>query len=405
MNAHPMNDHLRLTRLAVTLISTIGWMACVGCRSTPDRPPLTSELSGQDVTTAQINYQLFDFVTRFSREVERSADQIAGSSYDVRVRRNALLWKLYAIPASCLAMEHSDPLAILVDLWALCAQQTAYFESGAGMDAFGSQQAVAIQAARAIESEISGVAAKLVKPDAFVLARQEIAEWADAHPLEDHLFARGSIITMLADAFPDRPKGIFQTLNTVQGELADFKGRLALHVDALPRQARWQAELLVDEAVGPLVGAQMTNAFRMVALEREAILAAINRQRMETLEVLRAERVAVLQSVSDQRVATLEESRKIMEEMLARTGRMADAQRDAVLQAVSAERKALFAELRAEPMTLRHDVEPLVTSAMDRAFGRVFLLLGVSYVVLLATALSWFALVQKRRRFENGAPV
>ena len=393
-----MKNHLRLTRLTIKFAITSVLMAMVGCRTTPNRPPLTSELSRQDVSSAQVNYQLFDFMTGFSRGVEGAADRIASGSLDATGRRNALLWKLNAIPACYLATEHSDPLAMLVDLWALCLQQTAYFESGAGKDLFGSQQALAIRASRRLEREISGIATNLMKPEVLVPARQEILQWAAEHPLEDHLFARESIMAVLAEAFPDRPQSIFQTLNTVQGELADLKGRLALHMDHLPRQARWQAELLAHQAAGPLVGAQMTNAFRMVAQEREAILAAINRQRIETLEVLRAERVAALQSVSDQRVATLEETRKIMKEMLAETGRLADTQREAVLQAVSAERKAILTELRAEPITLRHDVEPLVTSAMDRAFARLFLLLGISYVVLLVTALFCFALVKRHRR-------
>ena len=403
MNTNPIKNHLLPTRLALVVATASGLIALAGCSTTPKPLPLTSELSRQDVTTAQINYQLFDFVTRFSRGVEQAADQIANDSPDATARRNALLWKLYAIPACYLATEHSDPLAMLVDLWALCVQQTAYFESGAGKDLFGRQQTVAIHASRKLESEISGMATNLVKPEALAPARKEIIQWANEHPLEDHLFARSSIVTMLAEAFPDRPAGIFQTLNTVQGELADLKGRLALHADVLPRQARWQAELLADQAAGPLVGAQMTNAFRMIALEREAILTAINRQRIETLEVLRAERVAALQSVSDQRVATLEETRKIMKEMLAETGRIADAQREALVQAVNTQRKAALADLRAEPLVLRHDVEPLVMSALDRVFARMFLLLGISYVVLLGTALLWHIWIRRQRGMAGAA--
>jgi len=320
------------------------------------------------------------------------------------VRRNALFWKLYAIPASYLATEHSDPLAMLVDLWALCVQQTAYFESGAGRDVFGREQTVAIRASRNLEGEIARLAAQLMKPDALALARKEITEWAAEHPLEDHFFARPSIVTMLAKAFPDHLQGIFQTLNTVQGELGDLKGRLALHTDLLPRQARWQAELLADQIAGNLVSAQLTNAFRMVAREREAILTAVNRQRIETLEALRAERIAALQSVSDQRVATLEETRKIMKEMLGEAGRMADTQREAIVQAVDAQRETIFAELRAEPIPLRHDVEPLVQATMDRAFSRLLLVLGISYVVLLGTAGCWYAVVRKHRRLNGVHP-
>ena len=91
MNTNPMKNHLRLTRLAFTLVVTSGVMAWVGCRTTPDRTPLAAELSRKDVSTAQVNYQLLDFVTGFSRGVEGVADRIASGGPDATVRRNALL--------------------------------------------------------------------------------------------------------------------------------------------------------------------------------------------------------------------------------------------------------------------------------------------------------------------------
>ena len=376
----PLAKQLRAA-LSLVMASSLAIMA--GCATAPKRSPVTAELGRREITTAQIEYQLFDFVTRFSRQVEQAADQIASHSSNPTVRRNALLWKLYAIPAVQLATEHSDPLATLVDLWAFCVQQTTYFESGAGNDLFGKDQGVAIQTSRKLESEIAGIAAILMKSDALDLAHKEIVQWAAMHPLENHLFARSSIVTLVADVYPDRPVGFFESLNTVQAELANFKGRVALYADTLPRQARWQAELLIEQHGGPLVGAQLTNAFRLVALEREAIVSAINAQRMETLDALRAERIAALQSFSDQRVAILKETREIMQETLAAVGRLADTQRVATL-----------VELRAKPLVLQHDVERLVMATLDRGFVRVLWLLGISYVVLMVTAYFWWRLVR-----------
>jgi len=76
MNAKPVTNRLPLARLAVTLVTISSLMFLTGCRTMPKPPPLTSELSRPDVTTAQISYELFDFVTQFSRSVERAADQI-----------------------------------------------------------------------------------------------------------------------------------------------------------------------------------------------------------------------------------------------------------------------------------------------------------------------------------------
>jgi hypothetical protein len=362
---------------------------------------MTTKLARSDVATEHINQSLFDFATGFSRTVERAADQIAGGSFDAAVRRNALLWKLNAIPAAYLAAEHADPLAMLVDLWALCAQQTAYFESGAGKDLFGAQQGVAVQASREMQREISNTAARFMKPEVLAFAQKEIGKWAANHPLQDHLFARPSIIAVLPEAFPNRPPGIFEALNTVQAELADAKGRLALQLDHLPRQARWQAELLADQISTDIVGVQLTNAYEFLTGEREAILDEINRQRVETVGAVRGERIATMESVSEQRVATLQEMRLIMKEMLAEAGRMADAQREAIVQALDTQRKEFLADVRANPVPLRHDVGPLIESAMDQAFARLLLLLGIIYIVLMGTALFWYALFRKHRHLNN----
>ncbi len=393
-----MNSHLLAIRLAFVPVLTSGLILLGGCSSIPERFRMTTKLAKSDVATEQINQSLFDFATGFSRTVERAADQIAQDSSEARARHNALLWKLNAIPAAYLAAEHADPLAMLVDLWALCVQQTMYFESGAGKDLFGAQQRVAVQASMKMQREISKTAAQFIKPEVLAFARKEIGKWAANHPLQDHLFARPSIIAVLPQAFPDRPPGIFEALNTVQAELADVKGRLALQFDHLPRQARWQAELLADQISTEIVGAQLTNAFEFFTSEREAILAEIDRQRVETIESVRAESGAALQSISDQRVATLEQVRLIMQEMLSEVGRVVDAQREAIVQVVDTQRKAIFADVRPGPMPFRHDMEQLVESAMDRAFARLLLLLGIVYVVLMGTALFWYALIRKHRR-------
>jgi hypothetical protein len=388
--------------LACVVYSGLWVVMFAGCSSTPSRPPLTAELSRQDVTTAQINYQLFDFVTQFSRVVEEASDQIAARSPDAQVRRNALLWKVYAVPASYLAIEHSDPLAILVDLWALCVQQTTYFESGAGRELFGDEQTLAIQTARKLEDEIYGIATDLVNAEAMGPARKEIDQWAETHPFENLLFARPSIVAMLAKAFPDRMQGLFQTLDSVQGEIGDLKGRLALQADILPRLARWQAELLLEQTAGQLIGTQLTNAFELIAVERAGIAEEINRQRIETLDAVRQERIAALESVSEQREATLAEMREILKETLADVQLLVDAQREALVRVVDEQRVATLADLRADPMPLRFDVEPLVMSAMDRIFLRVSLLLGIGYVVLLVTALIWNRWGRKLPREAGG---
>ncbi|MDC4225253.1 MAG: hypothetical protein MPW15_13715 [Candidatus Manganitrophus sp.] len=62
----------------------------------------------------------------------------------------------------------------------------------------------------------------------------------------------------------------FQTLNSMPAEIADLKVHLTLQMDQLPRQARWQAELMATDLAGRLVAQQLTSASQWVKTEREA---------------------------------------------------------------------------------------------------------------------------------------
>lgn len=336
-------------------------MLAAGCATRSKPAPLTEETKQAQVTRKEINYQLFDFVARYSRRIEFAADQIAASTSNPEVQRQSLLWKLGAVPAAFLAIVHQDPAAVLVDLWALCAQQTAYFTTGAGKHLFGDQQVVAVTTARQLEAEAAAMATDLLRPESVVAAQEGIARWTAEHPLENYLFARTSIISMMARIFPDGVAGLSQTLNSIPAEVADLKGRLTLQMDHLPRQARWQAELMATDLTGRLVAQQLPNVSQLVKTEREVVLADIERQRLATLEAIRQERRIVLQGIEEMRKATL-------------------------------------AELRAQPLALQIDFEKTGSALVDRLFARAMVLCAVGYGVVLVTILLVYAFLRRQQR-------
>jgi len=336
-------------------------MLVAGCATRSKPAPLMEETKQAQVTRKEINYQLFDFVARYSRRIEFAADQIAGSTSNPEVQRQSLLWKLGAVPAAFLAIVHQDPAAVLIDLWALCAQQTAYFTTGAGKHLFGDQQGVAVTTARQLETEAAAMATDLLRPESVVAAQEGIARWTEEHPLENDLFARTSIISMMARIFPEGTSGLSQTLNSMQAEVADLKGRLTLQMDQLPKQARWQAELMATDLAGRLVAQQLPNVSQLAKTEREVVLADIERQRLATLEVIRQERRIVLRDIEEMRKATL-------------------------------------AELRAQPLALQVDFEKTGSAFVDRLFARAMVLCAVGYGVVLVTILLVYAFLRRQQR-------
>ncbi len=54
----------------------------------------------------------------FSMEIERAADSICAVADAPSIRRHALLWKMYAIPAAHEAVLLPDPALSIMDVWA-----------------------------------------------------------------------------------------------------------------------------------------------------------------------------------------------------------------------------------------------------------------------------------------------
>jgi len=353
------------------------------------------EVRRQEVSAEEVGYPLFDFTARFSRAVESAADQIVAKNPDPRIRRNALLWKLNAVPASFLALEHADPAAMVIDLWAFCLQMTEYLESGAGRELFGDRQPVGIAAARGLEAEIGALTARIVKEEALPVLEQTIEEWAREHPLQDIHFARTSILSLQARLMDVQPAGLFQTVNTVAGQVADLKGRLALYADQLPRQARWQAELLTEEVFVRIVGAQITNAFALISAEREAVLESIERQRLETLEMLQSERERILERVSAEREAVLGRTAELADQVLGQVDGMLADQVVSLTNHVQRQRLDTLEFIRSERMVLTRDAEQIALAAVREVYSRLWLVLAA---IWLGTAA---LLVVARRLFRQ----
>jgi len=372
-----------------------------GCMTAPHRPPLIEEVSRQELTHQEVGYPLFDFVARFSRVVESTADGMVAANPDPQIRRNALLWKINAVPAALLALEHQDHVAMVIDLWVFCLQMTAYLETGAGQGLFGDQQPVAIAAARELQGGIGGIAAEVIKAEALPEVKESIAQWAETHPLEDIHFARTSILSQDADLMNGQTTGLFGTVNTLAGQAADLRGILMLQADQMPRLARWQAELLIEETSERIVGALMTNAFALIGAERAIILESVDRQRKETiqtmLEAIQAERLAILEGILHERKVILLEVGKLVTETLDEFRSFVTTQRIEVAKMVDAQRRATIQDLRTEPLTLKHDVDAVIRSATDLVFGRLVILFGVSYVVLLGTLILGYFILRKPR--------
>ncbi|MCG6959666.1 hypothetical protein LJE82_07225, partial [bacterium BMS3Abin03] len=84
------------------------------------------------MNSIELGIRMNEVGSRYSLEIENSADNIIAESKDARIKKNALLWKMYGIPALLKCISIQDPLASGVDTYALIAQMYQYFETGNG---------------------------------------------------------------------------------------------------------------------------------------------------------------------------------------------------------------------------------------------------------------------------------
>jgi hypothetical protein len=88
---------------------------------------------------------LREYSVTFAAAVDLAAAAIVRRATDDAVKRNALLWKLNAIPEMRKACFRPEPVASLIDAWTFVRQMDQLFREGPGANAFGPFQLEALE--------------------------------------------------------------------------------------------------------------------------------------------------------------------------------------------------------------------------------------------------------------------
>jgi len=303
---------------AISMLALI-W---VGCGGAPQKPELMARLTKDEITVTGLRAIDYEFASRFSQLVARCADEILQTTDDPETRRLALLWRMSASPQARTAAFNQDPLAGLIELWALAGQQEAYFVEGDGKGAFGEGHPCVVATAVELNQEAEELAAKTISAAEFEQISERVAAWVAGHPIEGRFHVRPTAQADLAGLVGSQAKGGLQAVGSMEEIVRDLNDRIAILSVQLPTEARWQADYLVNalfeeyvadpsEAVVEAVdgvtsflddfetklGRQTTRILEGITAEREAVFAAVGEERALVLEALEGERVAVLDSV------------------------------------------------------------------------------------------------------------
>src|SRR4029077_15963597 len=114
----------------------------------------------------------------------------------------------------------------------------------------GAEQSVATKCAHDILADTDAVVGSMVAgTEAFDHGRARAEDWAPQHPIGHSFASRASADVLMAELRSDE-QSAFQAVGAVSDTIENLSERLNTYAELLPRQSRWQAELLIDEMAG-----------------------------------------------------------------------------------------------------------------------------------------------------------
>jgi hypothetical protein len=242
----------RFLRIPITLVALFGAgffeAACVSA-APPHKSAAQKQIGKTSITAAELRARVYETAERLGGFVEAAADDIRSKSSDPAARRNALLWKADGILALYAAAFRPDPFVGALDLWTLVAQMDLYFSEGAGKAAFGAEQSIA-QAALGRMSALceEAGAAIAANPEMLEHWRVEIQKFARAHSVEGSFSTRSTEAAQLAKF--EASAGALAAVGRATETLSDITLRLDSYSTLMPKEIRWQGELLASEIAG-----------------------------------------------------------------------------------------------------------------------------------------------------------
>jgi hypothetical protein len=386
----------------------------LGCASGTTTQTATKKSAKTDIksSAAELSSRNQSLLAVYSAEVEAAADKIMSQSPSPYARRQALTWKAEGIPVMQTSLLNTDPVAAVLDTWAFLYQMAAYMEQPVVKQALGTSHSVVTETIKNMQGEMER-RILVAAPTANIPAlREKISAWAQAHPIQDSLAGRPSADPDVIRKVGGTELGTMASIKALEESLGGLEARLNSYNAYLPKQARWQAELMLsDLSRDPQISGAISRAAvisdalektsttvehlpELVGETRTAVLSDVDRQRTATQAFLRQERLETLDSFNQQRIATIAALRS---ERLAGTADLRG-ERQIVMDAIHNDEVAAMNEINATVEKSLKDLDARSRSLIDHVFVRALELVLITLV--LCALVGWFLL----RRFSARRP-
>jgi hypothetical protein len=282
-------------------------------------------------------------------------------------------------------------------------------EQPAIKDGLGPFSQVPPEALRTMESEMEQLVRSAAPSADIEDIRRRVRTWASEHPIQAGLSGRKSADSDLIHSTYEGDLGALSSLRALQEGLGDIAARLDSYNSYLPKQARWQAELLANDlSRDPALGMAASNFAilakaaqqtagnldripQMAGKARQLAIADVEQQRQAAQFFLTGERERLADEMTQQRIDAFADLRG---ERLAATADLR-AERQIVIDAVHAEEVGAMSDLREFSQQTLNDFDRRSSRLADHFFWR-----GVE-LVLLTLALSFTGAWILLQRFSS----
>jgi hypothetical protein len=339
--------------LILVLSGTVALGACA--TGVQQRAGLTKSAPNVTMTTPELRVRTAVYAEQFAATVEAAADSIMTGTDDPAIQRRALMWKASAIPMLQQSMFLSDPLAAFIDGWTFTTQMDEFFRDGDGRDLFGSEQPVATRASGRLLRNADELARLATHAQGYANGVEFVTEWSRDHKIESLLFARTPTFDAWAEELGGGARGGLAGVADINESVTILSNRLSLYAASLPKQARWQAQLLVWEVLDDPQARLFLGNIDSIQRDVERIedqFADIRDVLVDVDDILAGQRLAAFQQMNDEILA--------LADALAR-------QREAIMALVDSGRVAVFEDVSAQRVAAMTELDSIVQHAVDQA--------------------------------------
>ncbi len=253
---------MRASQLAIALPMLLLASACA---SLPGGRFFAGVMTGDGVGSRRITQQelrdaLLQYASRLEATVIATADTISAGTRDPLIQRRALRWKLGVTPTANQAAFLDEPEAAYVAMLTLVTSMREFLVSGAGSQAFGEQQALAVDASTELYGAAIELGESFLSEKELARVTQDVEALVAARPMRGEFVSeRIQSLVMstesraIFDWVTEIPLSPFRALQGVdQGahairEFNETAKEISRVVSTMPMLIRWNLELLAFE--------------------------------------------------------------------------------------------------------------------------------------------------------------